>query len=307
VLDAWLLRLERALELDTSYGALLDAISDGLPRVRALLRGDERIGFELRMAFDLKEDPACLDPARVLFERCQRAMETGAAAVQWSDMADATLPEAEALDVHWTCTLANPGNHAGPWVHAAKLCFARGRAADALWALTWGFRPTSAEWRKAQLVKLEGAWRTSDLDIPFEFAAAQARGLEALQRGALDEALRCFQWCDALDPKNSGVKHNLGLTYAMMGKVYEAVRELSAAEGDEGPKKAGHAFLQQQRYADAVRAYHYASLRFDDADDWRLLATAAWFAEDDDLAALAYGKMISAAAAGAVDTQTLHG
>jgi tetratricopeptide (TPR) repeat protein len=305
-LDWWLLRFERALELDTSYGALLNALTDGLPRVRELLRGDERIGFELRMAFDLKEDPDSLDPARVLFERCQRAMETGAAAVQWSELADATLPPAEALDVHWTCTLANPGNHAGPWVNAASGAFARGRVEDALRALTWGFRPTSAEWRKVKLAKLEPTWRAAGLDVPFDFAAAQAQGLEALQRGELALALRSFQWCDAVDPKNSVVKQNLGMTYAMMGKVYEAVRELSAAEGDEGPKKAGHALLQHQRHAEAARAYHYASLRFDDADDWRLLATAAWFAEDDGLAALAYEKMLAASPA-AIDAQALHG
>ena len=84
--DTWLLRVERALELDTEFGAYLPALVDGLPRVGAHLRGDERIGWELRLADDLAALPGQLDAARVLYARAARAIEGGAAWARWASV-----------------------------------------------------------------------------------------------------------------------------------------------------------------------------------------------------------------------------
>ncbi|HEY0992308.1 MAG TPA: hypothetical protein VGD80_34890, partial [Kofleriaceae bacterium] len=50
LLDTWMLRVERALDLEAEHGAYLDGMIAGMPTVKRLLRGDERIGWELRLA-----------------------------------------------------------------------------------------------------------------------------------------------------------------------------------------------------------------------------------------------------------------
>ena len=135
LVDTWLLRVERALNLDGEHGGYLPALLDGLPRVSALLRGDERAGWELRMAEDLGADPALVEPAGALFERCQRALEGGTVAAAWSRAA-AVLPPDEAIDVHWVAALANPDGPVAPWLHLGQAQLALGRGDDALASLS---------------------------------------------------------------------------------------------------------------------------------------------------------------------------
>jgi tetratricopeptide (TPR) repeat protein len=303
--DTWLLRVEHALDLDNEYGAYLPALTAGLPRVTDLLRGDERIGWELRLAWDLRNEPDQLDPARVLYERCARALETGATEVEWSNVADATLPPAQALDVHWTATIANPTNHAEPWVNLARALFAARRGPEAFDALCRAFVGTGEDWRSEMLATFEDTWANAGLDIPFGFDQASSAGLAALQAGNLPLAERCFRWCRAQDPKNGVIAKNLGIVYGAMGRVHDAVRAFAGFEVKEAGKHAGTALMQAKNYDEAVIAFRYASPRFTTADDWRLLAVAAWYAENDAVSAMAYEKML--AAGFRADNPTLHG
>ena len=67
ILDTWLMRIERALDLEAEHGAYLNGMTAGMPTVQRLLRGDERIGWELRLAHDLAQDPSQYEPAAMLF------------------------------------------------------------------------------------------------------------------------------------------------------------------------------------------------------------------------------------------------
>jgi len=296
--DTWLLRVEHALELDTEYGAYLPALTAGLPRTRDLLRGDERIGWELRMAWDLRAEPGQLDAAGVLFERCARAMETGAAERAWSEVAATTLPPAQALDVHWIAALANPTNNATPWVNLARAQLAAGRSELALDALYRAFRPTAEVWRQKTILSFADAWRRAGIEIPFGFEEAQAAGLAALQKGDLARARRCLLWCQAQDPENGVIAKTLGIVYGAMGRVHECVEQMARFDARDAAKHAGTALLQAKNYTEAVLALRWAAAqgRLVGPDDWRLLAVAAWYAEDDAIAAMAYERMLGAGA-----------
>jgi tetratricopeptide (TPR) repeat protein len=302
LIDTWLLRIERALDLDTEHGSYLPTLTIALPRVQSLLRGDERIGWELRMAFDLREDRSQHEAAAYLLERCQRAMETGAAAVVWSDIAATSLSAERALDVHWLAAVANP-YHGGPWLNLARAQLLLNRVDDAFESLTRGFAPAGPEWRREQLHTISAAWPAA-IGVPFAFDAAQTQGMAALQRGDLDGAVRCLRWCEALDPENTVIKRNLGIVLAKLGRVHEAVRAMAGHDKVEAARFVGHAALEAKRHAAAVLAYRTAALRSASADDWRLLAVAAWYAEDDSTAAIAYRRMYEAG--GVVEAQGLH-
>src|SRR5262249_31923280 len=84
LLDTWLLRVERALDLEAEHGAYLEGMIAGMPNIARFLRGDERIGWELRLASDLASDPSQYEPAAMLFARSVRAVEGGATLRAWS-------------------------------------------------------------------------------------------------------------------------------------------------------------------------------------------------------------------------------
>src|SRR5690606_16914370 len=130
LLDTWPLRIERALDLEAEHGAHLHSLISGLPTVQRLLRGDERIGWELRMAHDLAADPSQYEPAAMLFERCVRAVESGGTALAWSIAAShAGIPQ-QHLDVHWLAALANPSGVMAPWLTVAQALLMSNRARD---------------------------------------------------------------------------------------------------------------------------------------------------------------------------------
>ena len=67
-----------------STARYLEAITQGLPTVQRLLRGDERIGWELRFAHDLAADPSHVRAGGDAVRACVRAVEAGGAALAWS-------------------------------------------------------------------------------------------------------------------------------------------------------------------------------------------------------------------------------
>ncbi|MCB9573009.1 MAG: hypothetical protein H6709_13075, partial [Kofleriaceae bacterium] len=306
LLDTWLLRVEHALDLDAEQGSFLPGLLDGLPHVAGLWRGDERVGWELRTAWDLAAMPDQGAPARALFERCARAMETGAAEAAWSALAD-ELPAADALDVHWLAATANPSHLAAPWLALARaqLTTRPPRIDDALESLWRASRGAGDDERAAVLAAIEPAWRAAGVDVPFDFAAAQARGLAALLEGEHEQALRCLRWCQALDPRDPVVAKNVGIAHASLGEVHRAVRAFAGFDRDDAARHAGAALMQAGRYAEATLALRYAMPRLTTPDDWRMLAVSAWYAEDDAVAAIGYQRYLDAGAA--ADPQTLHG
>ncbi len=308
LLDTWLLRVEHAFDLDGENGSFLPDLVAGLPKVSSLLRGDERIGWELRLAWDLRIELGELEEAGVLYERCGRAIEAGATYAAWSDVADATLPPERALDVHWLAAIANPTHRAGPWVNLARALFDAGRGEEAREALCNAFASTPDAERRSIIGTLAAPWSRADLDVPFAFEAAQAKGLAALDAGDLGLAERCLRWCQAQDPKNGVIGKNLGIVYGAMGKVHQAIRAFAIFDRADPGRHAGTALLQAQQHAGALIAYRYAAMTspaFETADDWRLLAVAAWYAEDDAQTAIGYERYLAAGGHG--DPQTLHG
>src|SRR5580704_5639728 len=130
LLATWLLRLERAFDLEAEHGAYLDNYIAGLPNVARLLRGDERIGWETRMAHDLAVDRSQYEPAARLFERCARGVEAGGIAHAWSVAAARVAPPQAQLDIHWLAAMSNPTGVAAPWLSVAAGLLASGKQAD---------------------------------------------------------------------------------------------------------------------------------------------------------------------------------
>ncbi len=289
LLDAWLLRIERALQIENTFSGHTANLTRGLRRVAQLLRGDERIAFEHRQAEDLRADPQQVHWARSLFERCQRAIGTGSPGIAWSEVADTCLPAAAALDVHWTAAAANPGN-AIPWINAAKRLFELGRRELAFEALVKAFPPTGRDWRNARLAELKPLWDRSGLgnDVPIEWEGAQQKGMQHFQRHELDKALKCLRWCDAIDSGNKGLLNNLAIVYARLGRAAEAVRTASEIDAEHGITMAGQTLLQAQKTAEGLLCHRTASMSFKSPEQWLGLGAAAWFQEDDETAALAY-------------------
>ncbi len=302
VLERWLLRIERALELEARLGSFLPHVIGDLPRVRTLLRGDERIAWELRLAHDLRADPSQREPAERLFARVAVAADDWATFRTWSDVAAAALPPAAALDVHWICARANPGTNAVAWVNAARALFALGRGNEAVDVLSVAYANTGDDWRAGSIAGIEEAWRSAAPDVPF--AGDEAAAVAATQDGDLARAERCLRWCQARAPRDREIARQLGAVLAAQGKVGDCVRALAVADRDGAALYAGVALANAGRWAESALALRYASHRFHTVEEWRYLATAGWYAGDFEATADAYRAMLALGAPS--EPATLH-
>lgn len=282
LLDTWLLRIERALDLEAEHGAYLAGMCEGMPTVQRLLRGDERIGWELRLAHDLAADPSQYEPAAALFARCARVVEGGAVPQAWCYAAAAAgaAPEVQ-LDLHWLAAYANPSGVGAPWLRLAHRLFAAGRKADGFEAACRGVRATPTKDRAAALAALQHRWHGAALATPFDAAAAYEAGLTAAEDGALELAVQHLQWAAALEPANARRAHSLAVALARSGAAREAVCVLASHERADAPRLVGRVLLEAGRMEAAVACLHYASRRFRAADDWAVLCTAASRIGDD--------------------------
>lgn len=286
VLDSFILRIERLWNLEVREGDLRP-MTDGLPIVGDLLRGTETIGLEYRHAHALKDANASPADACALFERSVRALGKGDAFKAWSEVAVLAMQPAQALDVHWTCALANTGN-AVPWINVAKGAFAVGLPDVAFEALVRAFPPTGKDWRNARLAELRPLWEQARVQVPFEFNAAASASMSLMQQGQFEAALKPTRWCDAIDPNNATTKRNLGIIYARLGRAYDSALAFSQGDKEQGPTQAGHALREANQVELALRAYRYAATSFRTPDEWALLGGVAWQAEDDRTGAMAY-------------------
>ncbi|HMG55604.1 MAG TPA: hypothetical protein VK601_19030 [Kofleriaceae bacterium] len=296
LLDTWLLRVERALDLETEHGAYLEAMIADMPVIQRLLRGDERIGWELRLAHDLAADPTQHDAAAALFARAARAVEGGGALRAWSAAVEASAPPGGAsaqLDVHWTAALAGPTGAPEPWLALARGLFAADRAGDGFEAACRGMSATPAADRARALAALAPAWGAAGLATPLDGVEAFELGVAAAADDQLDTAIGHLRWASAIDPSNARRAQSLAVALARLGLAHPAIRALSLHERSDAPRQIGRALLEAGRDAEAVRVLRYASRRFRTADDWALLASAAQRAEDDAVAAVAARRAIA--------------
>jgi tetratricopeptide (TPR) repeat protein len=283
LLDPWLLRIERALDLEAEHGTYLDGMVGDLPNVSRLLRGDERIGWELRLAHDLASDPSQYEAAATLFARSARAVEAGGVWRAWSAAA-AHAPSPVQLDVQATAALANPTGIAAPWLRLAHALLRAGRRGDGFVAACHAMVEIGDADRGRAVAELATAWAAAGVATPLDGATAFERGLAAAAADQLDAAVDHLRWAAAVEPNNPQRVHRLAAVLARHGAVGEAVRVLSRLERTEAPRAIGRVLAETGRASDAVRVLRYAARRFRSAADWALLASAAHRAGDDAVA-----------------------
>jgi hypothetical protein len=286
LLDTWLLRIERALDLEAEHGSYLDGMIADLPAVQRLLRGDERVGWELRLAHDLAGDPSQYEPAAMLFARCARAVEAGVVPLAWSAAAAAAGSGASAaaqLDVHWLAATSNPAGAPAPWLRLAQGLLAAGRRTEGFAAACRGISATPAKDRAAAIAELAPRWRPV-LPTPLDGAAAFEAGLAAASEDRLDLAVQHLRWAVAVEPGHAKRAQSLAVALGRTGHGLEALRVLSQHERADAPRLIGRVLVDAGRDLDALRFLRYASRRFRTADDWATLAGAAGRADNDAVA-----------------------
>jgi tetratricopeptide (TPR) repeat protein len=281
LLDTWLLRVERALDLEAEHGAYLEGMLAGMPAVQRLLRGDERIGWELRLAHDLASDPSQYEPAAMLFERCVRAVEAGGTALAWSTAAVAGAPLTAQLDVHWIAALANPSGVAEPWLRVASGLLSSGRANEGFAAACYGMTASNAKDRPGSIAVLTPAWKAAAITTPISGDGAFEAGLTAAAEQRLDAAVQHLRWAAAIEPGNAKRAQSLAVALARAGNAHEAIRVLAAHDRTDAALLIGRVLVEAGRDVDAVAVLRYASRRFRSAEDWSLLANAANRADNE--------------------------
>src|SRR5258706_17863 len=252
LLDTWLLPIERAFDLEAEHGAYLDNFLAGLPIVSRLLRGDERVGWELRMAHDLAVDRSQFEPAARLFERCSRAIEAGGVALAWSVAAARTAPAKELLDIHWIAPLANPTGVAAPWLQVAAGLMTSGKPNDGFAAACRGMIAATAKERGQAVADLMGPWRLAGITTPLDGDQAFEAGLVAASNGDLDVAIQHLRWAAAAEPGNAKRAQSLTVALGRAGSSYEALRTLAPHERMEAPRLVGRVLVEAGRNVEAV-------------------------------------------------------
>jgi tetratricopeptide (TPR) repeat protein len=280
LLDTWLLRVERALDLEAEQGSYLDHLTADLPTVKRLLRGDERTGWELRLAHDLGRDPSQYEPAAMLFERCARAVEGGTVTAAWSAIAGAAAPPQTQLDVHWLAAYGNP-NLAAPWLRVAHGLLATGRTKDGVAAAVRGMTVATVGERAAALAELAPRWKAANVATPLHGETAFEAGLAAASEDRLDVAIQHLRWAAAVEPGNARRAQSLAVALAKSGSPHDAVRVLAAHERTDAPRLIGRVLVDANRPVEAVAVLRYAARRFRAPEDWALLAIAARRADND--------------------------
>ena len=284
LLDTWLLRLERALDLEAEHGAYLDDLTVGMPTVRRLLRGDERIGWELRLAHDLAGDPSQYEPAAMLFERCARGIEGGTVLLAWSVAAAAGAAPPPGLDVHWLAALGNPVGVSQPWLAVARGLLSTNRTREGVAAAIRGMTAATRDERPRAMADLAPHWAAANIGTPLAGDAALEAGLAAASEERLDLAAEHLAWALATEPGNAKRAQSLAVALARHGESLAAVRVLAAHERLDAPRLIGRVLLDAGRPGLAVPILRYASRRFRTAEDWSMLAAAASRADNDAVA-----------------------
>lgn len=296
LLDTWLLRIERSLDIEAEHGSYIERVLSDLPLVRRLFRGDERVGWELRLAHDLARDPSQYDAAAALFERVTRAIEGGSASAAWSAAAESSATPSDHVDVHWLAAVANPTGVAAPWMRLSRYLFDEAMPEEAFDVACLGVAALPEDERVAALSTLEARWGASRLDIPFSAAAAYQAGLGAAATGDVTAASKHLRWATAREPTNSTYAERYAMALVQRGQGGDAVRALARVQRGEAPYLIGKAFLESGQAEASLRVLRYASRRFRTPEAWQTLATAAADSGEHSIACLALKSAIAAGA-----------
>lgn len=302
LLDTWLLRVERALDIEAEHGSYVERLLADLPLVRRLFRGDERIGWELRLAHDLARDPSQYDAAAALFERVTRAIEGGSATAAWSAAAESSATPSAYIDVHWLAAVANPTGVAAPWMRLSRYLFDEQMPGEAFEAACRGVAMLGDDDRMAAISTLEARWGASKLELPYAAAAAYDAGLRIAGNDVVD-ASRHLRWAAAREPTNTTYVERYAMSLVQRGAAGEAVRVLARVQRGEAPYLVGKAFLESGQPEQALWVLRYASRRFRTPEAWQTLAAAAAESGEHSIACRALKSAIAAGAA--LDTSML--
>ena len=311
LIDSWMLRLERALDLEANEGGHLEPLVLGLPWMTWLLRGDERIGYEYKLGKEAlavaqagATPPNVSGEAFALLERSLRAFGR-TAAPKWSRAAEAAgLPPEQAIDVHLTAAFAHTG-WANASIAAAKLLLPQGHGKAAFDALCENLPAAGGDWRKARVAEMAASWSQAQMPCPSDWNAAFQSGMTAFQQGNFPYAVEAHRWCLANDPDNAQAWRNLGIAYARMGLAHESIAAFAKADVRQAPSWAAQALSEAEHFEPAMRVYRYASAWFSTADEWLAFGAAASMAEDAEASAEAYGRAIELSPQAAT-LNTLH-
>lgn len=295
LLDTWLLRVERALDIEAEHGSYVERLLAELPLVRRLLRGDERIGWELRLAHDLARDPSQYDAAAALFERVTRAIEGGSATAAWSAAAESSATPSAYINVHWLAAVANPTGVAAPWMRLSRYLFDEGLPQEAFEAACRGVVMLGDDERPAALSTLEARWGASKLDVPYPAAGAYDVGLSTAVND-VSVASRHLRWAASREPSNAAYVERYAMAQVQRGAAGEAVRVLARVQRGEAPYLIGKAFLESGQPDQALWVLRYASRRFRTPEAWQTLAAAAAETGEHSIACQALKSAIAAGA-----------
>lgn len=265
LLDTWLLRVERALDLENEHGEKLVEFTGDLPRISALLRGDERIAWELRFAFDLAATPGQHEPAAMMFDRTLRAGDAGAGAVPWARLLLTCPPGPAALDEAWL--VARAAQHPLGHLALARHALLAGHAEVARDAATRALVATPPDGRA---------------DVTTRLARIAA------ERGLAPDALA------VAPPTTPEAAMARAAAEVRAGRVADALRTVAQLDRFAAPRRVGRLVLEAGRADEALVLLRYAAHRFTRPEEWSLLAVAAWHARRPGVAADAYQRYIDA-------------
>lgn len=287
LVDHWLLRVERALDIEASQGALLATKARQLPTISQHLRGDERMLVEYRYAEIMVQRRDRKPMVRELLERSLRAIGGSHAARQLADAGMRGDEPSLALDDLWTAVTIDP-DYGDGWHALAGALLASGRMAAGFEAALTAVEGADSAARHARLEALEPVWRTAEVPVPFTRAEAASDGAAALADGRPDDAALALRWAWAQAPADAVVGRALAQALAMLGDAPETLRVLARMDSSDAPRRAATLLANAEQWPAAVMAYRYSTIYFSEAQDWLALGGAAWCAGNDEIAATAY-------------------
>ncbi len=290
--DHWLTYAERRLGLDERWhgrwgraGALADR-----------LVGPERLAaMSWQVAALARARPADW-AARVAPIAARLAWLTGATGgTEWAEAAVAlhaagAIDRAAAVDALASAHFLIRGHDGTAAVALARLHLEDGRGAPALACLIEGLGAGGDDWRAAQVEALRPLWKPAKVDVPVDFAKAAGAMFTALQKGEAAKGERLGRWCVALDPENEEAHRNLGLAFAMQGKVTDALAHLVRATPDQATQILAGTLYQGGRLPEALAVLDHASRWYTRADQWLTYAGVVYAAVDNPRTVLGYDR-----------------
>jgi tetratricopeptide (TPR) repeat protein len=294
VSGTWLGTVERSLGIDERNAGDVAGFARDFPTIAGRILGPEETAVLSWSITRLHRERPEGWAAKVVAQASRLATHTGHTGVdEWADAIVAQLASRElevddAIDaLHTACYLAE-GRSPGPSVHAARVLFEAGRAPAALQVLAAGLRSAEEKWRDNAIASLSDTWKKSRIDVPIEFEKVAAGVFEALQKGDPLRGEKLARWAVAYDPTNGEAHRNLGLAFAMQGKIGEALEHLTRGTHEQATQILSGVLYQSGKLPEAMGVLDYASRWYVRADQWLTYGGIAYAAMDNPRTVKAY-------------------